>query len=70
MSLYNPHFSLQHGPEIDGYGLRVTHISAEVIANMLLALHLYHGDLVMAGASAIVTSGAEELSHVRSKSSP
>ena len=57
-------FSLETDRKIDGYGLRVTKIGAEVVASVLLALHLHHGDMSKAGVYAIVPSGADMESHV------
>ena len=42
-------FSLETDRKIDGYGLRVTKIGAGVVASVLLALHLHHGDMSKAG---------------------
>ena len=34
---------------MDDHGLRMTQIGAEVVASVLLALHLHHGDMAKAG---------------------
>jgi hypothetical protein len=62
--LIKTHFSLQNDHKIDGCGFRMAQIGAEIVHSLLLALHLHHGVWRRQVFAAIVSSGAEEVSHV------